>query len=51
MDKKHRQYTKLLDLVKLDEPNRNSVQVQEKTSKLWNDVNKSDGKMENRILI
>ena len=38
MDKKHRQYTKLLDLVKLDEPNRNSVQAQEKASKLWNDV-------------
>ena len=38
MDKKHRQYTKLLHLVKLDEPNRNSVQAQEKASKLWNDV-------------
>ena len=38
MDKKHRQYTKLLDLVKLDEPNRNSMQAQEKANKVWNDV-------------
>ena len=35
---KSRQYTKLLDLVKLDEPHRNSMQAQEKPSKLWNDV-------------
>ena len=27
-----------LDLVKLDEPNRNSMQEQEKASKRWNDV-------------
>ena len=46
MDKKHRQYTKLLHLVKLDEPNRNSVQAQEKAGTMWkNDVNESDGKM------
>ena len=38
MDTKYRQCTKLLDLVKLDEPNRNSMQAQEKASKLWNDV-------------
>ena len=38
MDKKHRQYTKLLDLVKLDEPNKNSLQAQKKASKLWNEV-------------
>ena len=37
-DKKDSQYAKLLDLVKLDEPNRNSMQAQEKASKLWNDV-------------
>ena len=29
---------KLLDLVKLDEPNKNSLQAQEKASKLWNEV-------------
>ena len=38
MDKKHRKYTKLLDPVKLDEPNKNSFQAQEKASKLWNEV-------------
>ena len=27
-----------MDLVKLDEPNKNSMQVQEKASKLWNDM-------------
>ena len=27
-----------LDLVKLDEPNMNRMQEQEKASKLWNDV-------------
>ena len=37
-DKKDSQYAKFLDLVKLDEPNRNSMQAQEKASKLWNDV-------------
>ena len=35
---KSRQYTKLLDLVKPDEPKRNSIQAQEKASKVWNDV-------------
>ena len=38
MDKKHRQYTKLLNLVKLDGPKKNSFQAQEKASKLWNEV-------------
>ena len=38
MDKKYRQYTKLLDLVKLDYPNKNSLQAQQNASKLWNEV-------------
>ena len=38
MGKKHRQYTRPLDLVKLDEPNRNSMKAKEKATKLWNDV-------------
>ena len=38
-NKKSPQYVKLLDLVKHNESNKNSIQVQEKASKLWNDVN------------
>ena len=37
-NKKSPQYVKLLDLVKHNESNKNSIQVQEKASKLWNDV-------------
>ena len=37
-NKKHRQYTRLLDLVKQDESNKNSIQAQEKAGKFWNDV-------------
>ena len=38
MDKKHRQYTKLLDFVKLNEPNKISLQGQDKASKPRNGV-------------
>ena len=58
MNKKHRQYTKFLDLVELDEPNRNSMQAQEKASKLWNDLKGSPSdyqelivKLEKRIFL
>lgn len=37
-NKKQGQYTRLLELLKQDESNKNSIQAQGKARKFWNDV-------------